>query len=99
MHNNSRRGPPSKSSCHPHSSANAASGNNVLCFNCGALGHIALNCPHARQTTQMKANIANSIGGPEQNELVCLARTVQIEKAFVARWTINYTNHLNLPRP
>jgi hypothetical protein len=47
----------------------------------------------------VKANAANSNGGNEQNELVCMARAVHTEQAFVARRTINYTDHPHLPRP
>ncbi len=49
-----------------------------------------------------KANAANSTSGSnnaDKTELVCMAKTVQLEQAFMARRTINYADHPNSPRP
>jgi hypothetical protein len=83
-------------------------GNNIICFNCGGPGHIAPDCPHKKLAHQKhsnvrpKANSANSTGGSnttETNELVCCARAITMEQAFVARRIIDYNQHPTLPRP
>jgi hypothetical protein len=108
LKSNSQRRFPTKSGRFTHPSTNAATGNNIICFKCGAPGHIAPNCPHDKQTNQrkirssVKSNTANSTGGSDVNnkhELVCLAKAIQSEKAFATRQMINSTNYPTLSRP
>ncbi len=90
------------------SSANAATGNQIICFNCGTPGHTAPKCPHGkisdkRHTRPLgKANAAqsaNSSDNSTKTELVCMANIVHLEQAFTVRRTINYADYPNLPRP
>lgn len=94
--------PPHKS--HP-SSAHAANGD-VVCFKCGAPGHIASNCPQLKQkpkppNTSARGNAATGTTSQEcqTTELVCMVRTLQLEQANSARRVFNYENHPNIARP
>ena len=97
---------------HKPSFAHVAARNSIVCFKCGAPGHTAPKCPNnkthdprSKPSASARGNAALSTHDQESNgtagkpELVCMARTIDIAKAFTARRIINYNEYPNMPRP
>jgi hypothetical protein len=105
--------PQSPSTAAAHAAQQSTTG--IICYKCGAPGHIAPDCPNGTRTapparghaaaaqegntTDTGSTSSSSVRGTSWNALVCMARTIRYESAMSARRILDYGSNPTLCQP
>ncbi len=110
-HPNAKFGTKKNTARHPFrsktSTAHAANGTDIVCFNCDEPGHITPKYPKGKQKGQPvrpaacgnSASSTTTQGNNSPSELICIAKAIHLEQAFIARCILDYNVNPTLPQP